>query len=197
MVSINSYNIQTKENCDLLVCEMLYHVNKTLVTINAKFTSKQCPLIQTTWHIKQFKMNSNIGTAILVASGYYNFNVDQCDNLLTCEREINLPIFINKRLYYELNYGKWLGWGFGWFTRSNTSVVPYDHFNTYICDLAAMHGDLQRLKSAHVSGCGWGANTTYYAAAMHHVECLKYAHQNGCPWDFPDDYSKFELWSYD
>ncbi len=31
-------------------------------------------------------------------------------------------------------------------------------------------------------GCRWSPDTTMYAAANGHLDCLRYAHENGCPW---------------
>ena len=53
----------------------------------------------------------------------------------------------------------------------------------YMCEEAALGGNLDVLKLARKNGCPWDAVTCSYAAAKGHLEVLKWARNNGCPWD--------------
>ena len=70
----------------------------------------------------------------------------------------------------------------------NLEILRYAHINEYpwdelTCTYAAKKGHLECLVYAHENECAWDWYTCSNAAENGKLECLKYAHENGCPWD--------------
>ncbi|GFH52669.1 hypothetical protein CTEN210_09145 [Chaetoceros tenuissimus] len=61
-------------------------------------------------------------------------------------------------------------------------------WNEYVCEYAAMYGNLKALKWARENGCPWDEDTFNRAAQYGNIEILDYCFKNNCPIDHDEIY---------
>jgi len=54
---------------------------------------------------------------------------------------------------------------------------------TMICEHAAMYGQFEILRYAHMKNFAWNSSTCHFAVHLNHIDILRYALEHGCPYD--------------